>query len=115
MNKYLPMNCDLHLRLTRHSKNFGILAPAEDATSDPRIPAPNYISYIHKLRLKIRSMLTSKEYRSSLSVALKNENNLAKFHYNDSKIRTFIVPTVCMTGEKTTHVLHEIYLFILFF
>ena len=94
ISKYLPLNIDLHLRLTRHSKSFGLLAPpaAAAAGANPQIPAPNYITYIHKLQLTTRAMLTSKEYRTSLAVALKNENNLAKFPYDDSKIRSFIVP-----------------------
>ena len=92
INKYLPLNVDLQLRLTRHSKSFGILAPAKAAGTVPAIPEPNYISYIHKLQLTTRAMLTSKEYRSSLAIAMKNENNLSKFHYDDSKIRSFIIP-----------------------
>ena len=94
INKYLPHNIDLHLRLTRHSKSFGILAPEMADADGPQvaIPPPNYISYLHKLQLTTRAMLTSKEYRTSLAVALKNENNLAKFNYDDSKIRSFIVP-----------------------
>ena len=63
INKYLPLNVDLHLRLTRHSKSFGIIAPPAAAATEqnPEIPVPNYISYIHKLQLTTRAMLTSKE------------------------------------------------------
>lgn len=78
--------------MTRNDYRWGIIAPPEKVADPDRRPKPDYISNLISLKLKMHSLLTNKEYRSSLSTALTSANNyLPKFQYQDSKVRTFIL------------------------